>query len=117
VHLYHVSIAIEEEWGHGRLTPFKADLDATLACLEPFVGLAAPVKTYASAIALEELAISAAAGAYPLLSMCSTFGIPFFAITKSRMRLLMSKDADEQFNELERRLYLSSDPLGPFRRY
>jgi hypothetical protein len=42
-------------------------LAAALACFEPFVGLAAPIMTYASAIALEELAKSAAAGAYPLL--------------------------------------------------
>jgi hypothetical protein len=40
---------------------------AALACLLPLVVLAAPVITYASAIALEELAISAAAGALLLL--------------------------------------------------
>ena len=42
------------------LTPFSADFAASLAFLLP-LGLAAPVKTYASAIALEELAKSAAA--------------------------------------------------------
>jgi hypothetical protein len=45
------------------LTPFNADLAAALALpVLPFA--AAPIKTYASAIALEELAISAAAGAH-----------------------------------------------------
>jgi hypothetical protein len=52
--------------------------------------------------------------------------IPFFSCSyeaeihfrncKSRDEVVdVSKDADEQFNELERRLYLSSDPWGPFR--
>lgn len=51
-----------------QLTPFKAAFAAALACLLPLPLVAAPVKTYASAIALddEELAISAAAGAHPL---------------------------------------------------
>ena len=47
------------------LTPFKADFAASLAFLLPLVGLAAEPVTYASAIALEELAISAAAVRLP----------------------------------------------------
>lgn len=69
--LFHISMMLRliGRDGGWELTPFKAAFDAALACLEPLVGLAAPVKTYASAIALvsEELAISAAAGAYPSL--------------------------------------------------
>jgi hypothetical protein len=63
VHLRIVSTRFDGWKRIGELTPFKADLAAALACLEPFAGLAEPVKTYASAIAREELAISAAAGA------------------------------------------------------
>ena len=98
----------------GELTPFNADLAAALACFEPFAGLAAPVKTYASAIALEELAISAAAGAYPLHFTVLSRRIPF-RNRKARDEIVdILKDADEQFNKLERRLYLSSDPWEPF---
>jgi hypothetical protein len=49
--------------GQGKLTPFSVAFAAALACLPDL--LAAPVNTYASAIALEELAIAAAAGAQP----------------------------------------------------
>jgi hypothetical protein len=83
--------------------------------LEPFAGLAAPVKTYASAIALEELAISAAAGAFPSSSCSIEAELQFFANRDAREEAVdMSKDAEEQFNESERRLYLSFDPSGPF---
>lgn len=58
------------------LTPFNADLAASLAFLLPLVGLAAEPITYASAMALEELAISAAAVRPPpyILSLSSIFG-------------------------------------------
>jgi len=66
------------------LTPFNADLAASLAFLLPLVGLAAEPVTYASAIALEELAISAAAVRPPyILSLSSIFG---FVTKKVRTR-------------------------------
>ena len=51
------------------LTPFNAALEAALACFPLLPLVAAPVKTYASAIALKELAIAAAAGAHPSSSL------------------------------------------------
>jgi len=48
--------------GNFLLTPFNADLAAAEACFPALPLAAAPVNTYASAIALDELAISAAAG-------------------------------------------------------
>lgn len=60
----HVSIVFSKlDTEVSKLTPFNADLAAELACLPALPLVAAPIMTYASAIALEELAISAAAGA------------------------------------------------------
>ena len=49
--------------GYSQLTPFNVAFAAALACFPALPLAAAPVNTYASAIALDELAISAAAGA------------------------------------------------------
>ena len=59
------------------LTPFKADFAASLAFLLPLLGLAAEPVTYASAIALEELAISAAAVRFP---PCAPFAFKHFRL-------------------------------------
>src|ERR1700712_2967655 len=94
-------------------TPFKADFAAALACLLPLPLVAAPVVTYASAIALKELAISATAGAHPP-HRC---GIA----RKSRFQMLKMFGWDckvaewrnndvESCKESERRLYLSWYP-------
>jgi hypothetical protein len=97
---------------------------AALACLPDLV--AAPVNTYASAIALEELAKAATAEAYSLhrFSTCrltvecpnraTTFCAQIFEIEIAAADALSNRR--EEFNGLKKRLYLSSDPWGPFRR-
>jgi len=101
------------------LTPFNADLAASLAFLLPLVGLAAEPVTYASAIALEELAISAAAVRPPyILSLSSIFGF----VTK-KVRTRGFKQLHRKGNKFKRECqahsgvnYLSS--VGePFRRW
>lgn len=104
--------------GQEELTPFKVALAAALAFLLPPLA-AAPIKTYASASALEELAISATAGAhlshsFPLyLEIFSYFVISkrsqYFPRTILRLRNAINA------NLRERRLYLSL-LLEPFRR-
>lgn len=106
------------------LTPFRVAFAAALACLLPLpVLLAAPVNTYASAIALEELAKAATAEAY--LCRCRRISLSrrridnFFA-SKLEFEIEVvdvSSEMRDGLNELKRRLYLSSDPWEPFRGY
>ena len=99
---------------------------AALACLLPLPDLlAAPVNTYASAIALEELAKAATAEAYSLRHFRHVISLsshqPFDDILRPNREIEIGEadalsDRRKGFNGLKRRLYLSSDPWGPFRR-
>jgi hypothetical protein len=68
--------------------------------------VAAPVITYASAIALDELAISAAAGAHSPSSLPHRETAQFRAAQNVRFRLQTVQRNTEIVNESERKLYL-----------
>jgi hypothetical protein len=73
--------------------------------------VAAPVITYASAIALDELAITAAAAAYPPSHHCRIFDRVLEYSKSSKFEVELARNhAGRKLNRLERRLYLSSDP-------
>jgi hypothetical protein len=86
-------------------------LEAALACLPALPLVAAPVITYASAIALDELAITAAAGAHSPSHLCRIFDRVLEYSKSSKFEVELARNhAGRKPNGLERRHYLSSHP-------